>query len=128
MTNKSSSSGFSVIEVLVAVSISAIVLTSTASAFIAQLRFTTRGETRTEAMLASQQVIDDLRASKISTLPPSGMMPGRYISIGARTYLVQIEICPVSDYCTSNNIRHFAVSTTYKGEKIYSTETVFAKL
>ena len=121
-------SGFSLIEVMVAMVIFGVVSASMAPVFMNHLKFNTAMEVRSGAYAAAQQVLDDLRSQDPSSMPSSGSSAATSVPAGDRIYSVVTSYCLQASYCASANIRHLKVEVSYKGNLVYSVETVFTKL
>jgi type II secretion system protein I len=119
--------GFTLLEVLVSLSIFSIVSAGMAKSFAFQLSTNSRNERKSAAILAAQQVLDDLRSRDPNTFPTSGSNT-QTVSIGERDFSVVTSYCSVSSYCTSTNIRHLKVDVNLLGETQYSVSTVYAQL
>ena len=119
--------GFTLLEVLVSMTILAVVSLSMATSFTMHLRTNTRMEQKSGAIAAAQQALDAIRVQDIDTLPTSGSSP-QTISIGGRDYQVTTTYCTIASYCAASSTRHITVGVNYRGHQIYSTETVYTKL
>ena len=119
---------FSMLEVLVALTILAIVI----GAYLSSLRYQTRlnyqNEVRSAAMQAAQQVLDELRTKDPTTMPSSGTDGPRTIDIENRTFTVVVSYCEQSAFCPTNDVRHLTVHSDYKNERRYSVQTIYTKL
>lgn len=124
--HSSSQRGFTMIEVLVALALFAIVSAVMTASFLGQMSFTLRAEERQGAIAAVTQALDQLRLSDPSTLPTSGSAT-QTVSAGEREYQVVTIYCQNSSLCGSSS-RHIVVSATYRNQKIYEAQTVFARL
>lgn len=122
------SSGFTLLEVLVSITILALVTASIGPAFHNFFQANTQMERRTAAIEAAQQVLDNLRFEETDTLPASGTGTTQSITVANYPFLVTPEFCSDSSYCTSNNTRHILVSVEFNGEEIYEIQTVYTKL
>ena len=121
------SRGFTLLEVLVALSILGIVSAGLVPNFIRQLKFNTQSEVRAEAIEAAVRVLDLLRLADPTGLPSSGSSDQAIVSIGDRDFGVTTAYCPETTYCTSNT-RHLRVLVAYKNDQVYTVDTVFTKL
>ncbi|MCB0360519.1 MAG: type II secretion system protein [Bdellovibrionales bacterium] len=128
MTSKQSQSGFTMIEVLFALAIFAIVLAGMPNFFLAQLQLSSRSQIRTEAISVAKQELDVLRLTNPATMPTSGSVGPTTISLHDRNYEVTTYYCENATYCASNTSRHIRVEVTYGGESIYDVQTVYTKL
>lgn len=122
----SNQNGYTILEVLVAVAILAIVISYSSTAVVNQVGANYRAVVRSEAAQAAQSVIDDLRNMDVPSMKTTGADPAINITVNAgRTYSVVVEYCKNTTYCTSSEARHVAVSVNHGGKDVYNTETVF---
>jgi prepilin-type N-terminal cleavage/methylation domain-containing protein len=124
--NYSNSSGFTLVEVLVAMSIFAVVSAIMAPSFLYQLKVNYKAELKNGAISVTQQVLDSLRPTEISSLPTTGSST-QNISAGDRTYSVKTTYCKNTNWCGTSS-RHLNLDVYYRNERIYGTETVFSQL
>lgn len=120
--------GFTLLEVMITMVIFGIVAASMASAFAAQAWFNTRSESRSEAVAAAQQVLDQLRFEDPASLPESGSDDPVDVTVGNHTYQVVVSYCTVPSFCTTANNRHIQVDVSYYDTVRYSVQTVFTRL
>ena len=122
--------GFTVVEVLAALAICSIVASAAASATLFHLRANNRAEVKSEAIIATEQVLDELRVDDPSTFPVTGSDPTRNVTIGNRIYAVVISYCSGASaaYCTSNNIRAVHATTRLHGTVQHEIDTIFTQL
>ncbi len=118
------SRGFTLVELLAAMSILAILLMGVTITSMGNLRSNRNMELRYEAIQAAQTVIDDIRFTDISTL---GSAIHRDVQIGPRSYDVDVTFCEKSEFCLSDEIRHIAVNVSLDTKQIYQTDTVFTQ-
>jgi prepilin-type N-terminal cleavage/methylation domain-containing protein len=122
------SAGFSLVEILVSLSITSIAMLAVGNAIATHIWFNTRSEQRSGAILAAQQVLDPLRLVDPSTLPTSGTS-STTVTIGALNYTVTTTYCPTGQsYCTSNNIRYMTTKVVLNGTQFLSLDTAFSQL
>lgn len=121
-------SGFTLIEVLVSLSIFGIAALALGQAYSTHLSFNTLSEARTGGIAAVTRVLDQLRVQDPATLPATGTDADRSIVIGQRTFLVSISYCSPTTYCTSNNIRQIHATAKLHGSIVYAVDTIFAQL
>jgi len=122
-------SGYTLIEVIVAMGILATVISYSSVSFVTHLSANHRGEIRSEAAQAAQTVIDELRGEEVGDLPQSGSSPSRDIQVNDnRTFKVDVAYCTDSSLCAIGSARHLDVEVTYREEVVYRTETVFTAL
>ena len=117
--------GFSLMEVLVSLSVMAIVLANIIPTFAFQLKQNTKAEVRTAALQAGQRVIDELRFVSPAAMPSSGAGTAQTIAVDGRNFTVTPYYCLRSSYCTSSSARHITVRVVFQGTQVYETETVF---
>lgn len=121
-------SGFTLIEVIVSISLFGIMLSTLPTAFISFMRFNTQMELRSQAMAAAQYVLDEMRLENPQTMPTSGV-DSEVVTIGSRNFLVNIRYCTNAAFCGASTMRHIAVQVDYgEQDDIYAVETVFTKL
>lgn len=120
--------GFTLVEVMVALTIFALVSASMMGAFLQQSRFNTLSEQKTEAIAAAQLVMDEIRVMDPASLPGSGSWEPEEIEIGDRVYQVRASFCERAELCLSNSIRHVTVSVEHNGRPMFEVETVYAQL
>ncbi len=123
---------FSLIEILVALSILAFVLTAFHTSLTQASNSIKNAEIKSEAQIAAQQVLDVLRLANPSTLPRTRTSdPAENIIVGRTTYQVLVTYCSNLTYCpptTTNDTRHVAVDVKYNNQLVYEVESVFTKL
>jgi prepilin-type N-terminal cleavage/methylation domain-containing protein len=119
---------FSLLEVLVAITLFSIVSMGLARGFIMQMRSNTDSEIRAQALSAAQFVLDRLRTVDLASLPSSGSATPEIIAISGRNYSVIISYCSLSSYCIAATTRHLRASVSYQNEKRYEVDTVFTQL
>ncbi len=119
--------GFTMIEVLVALSLFGIITAGITSVFVNHLKYNSVAGQRTGAIDAAQQQLDNLRKDDPTTMPVTGNTTSSIV-IGTRTYSVVTKYCTVSSYCSSVNQRHLRVEVSYIGTLLYVVETVYTKL
>lgn len=123
----SSQQGFTLLEVLVAITLLSLVAAAMAPAFVGQLITNRRSEVRTEAMAVAQQVLDGMRSNDPSTLPSTGSDPVFQRDGGEKTFDVLVSYCVNPDFCTARS-RHITVSLSYMDQEVYEIETIFTRL
>jgi len=119
--------GFSLIEVLIALGIFGIVASSVALGFINFLRFNTNAEVRTGAVTVAQQTIEAYRYADPTSLPSSGTT-STALTMDGRSYDIDTTFCANPAFCATANNRHISVEVRYRGELQYSVETVYTQL
>lgn len=120
--------GFTIIEVLVAITLFSIVSMGLAGGFVMQLKTNNDNAIRIQAISAAQQVLDSLRVSDPASFPSAGDDTARNISVAGRVFSVVISYCAIPSLCTAATTRHLRASVTYKGKKRYEVDTVFSQL
>lgn len=120
--------GVTLIEVLVSMSLFAIASLAIGHAFNTHVMFNNKSEKKSGAIVAAQQVLDQLRVLDPATFPTSGSDADRSVTVGSRTYTVSVQYCNPTTYCTSNNIRFIHVAAKLNGQTEYSVDTVFSQL
>jgi prepilin-type N-terminal cleavage/methylation domain-containing protein len=126
MKNNFESSGFTLVEVLVAMALFSIVSAIMAPSFLYQLQTNTNAELKNGAIAVTQQILDSVRAKEVSSLPTSGVST-QSISAGERNYSAKTSYCLNPSWC-DNSSRHLSVDIYYRNKKVYGTETVFSQL
>ncbi len=120
--------GFTMMEVLVAMTIMALVSAAMAPVFHQHAKTNTEMEKRTAAVEAAQQILDLLRFSDMTTLPTSGAGTTQTINTSGYAFSATPYYCRTADLCQSTSTRHITVEISYQNEKIYELETVYTKL
>jgi len=129
LSQRRAQAAFTLVEVMVAMSIFALVTASMMSAFTRQMRWNTESERNMGASAVAQQVLDSLRIVDPTTMPASGTAAAQNIVLGDRTYNVYVTYCPTgTTFCTSDNVRHIRVRVDYRLHTLFTTETVYAAL
>lgn len=119
--------GFTLVEVLVALMIFALVSALMAPSFIYHQTVNSNQEIRTGAMAAAQRTLDDLRTETISGLPSSGSVGPTTISVDGKNFAVTTTYCGDPSLCDTNT-RQLEVAVSFRNEVIYEVETVFTAL
>lgn len=125
--NMKNSKGFSLMEVLISMSIFSIVAASTVPAFLNQLDHNTQMELRAQAYAAAQQVLDDYRVLEVSTIPDSGSASPVTVNVAGRNFEATTSFCDQAALC-SLTTRHLTVAVQYQGEELYEVQTVYTQL
>lgn len=120
--------GTSMVEVLVALCVMAIVVGQIAPSVAFHMHVNTQAERKTLAIAAAQQVLDELRFQDPTTLPNTGPGPTSDITMDGLVLKVTPYYCLNTALCSSNTVRHVTVRTTLYGIQLYETETVYTKL
>lgn len=123
---------FSLLEMLVAISILAFVLTAFHSSLSHASTSIKNAEIKSEAQIAGQQVLDLIRLSNPAILPDTITSDAaENIIVGNTTYQVVATYCRNENYCppiTTNDTRHVAVDVYFNNELIFEVESVYTKL
>ena len=125
---KSSQSGFTIVEVLVALMIMSIVIAFSTASFVFSSRSNHNAEIRSEASQAGQTVLDEIRRLPVEQMRTSGTETRNVNVNSARRYSVQVNYCSNGTYCSSNEVRQMSVTVTRNNETVYKTETVYTNL
>ena len=120
--------GFTLIEVMAAMLIFSVLLGGLAPVFVAQLQRNTNSEIRTGAVSAAQFTLDEYRLIDPTTLPSTGTQGPDDLEINGRTYQITTTFCAEASFCASANNRHLTVEVDYRGDAIFSTQTVYTQL
>ena len=119
--------GFTMLEVLVSLTIFAIISTGLAQAYVVQLRSNTGSEIRAQGVQAVQRALDQLRTQDITALPTSGTGSAENIVVDGKTFAVTVTYCPIATYCSTSQ-RSVRARATFRNKIIYEVDTVFAQL
>jgi prepilin-type N-terminal cleavage/methylation domain-containing protein len=120
-------SGFTLLEVLVALGLFALIAGGLDPAIRSNAKRNDRMERATSAIHAAQNILDDYRSKRIRDLPTSGERPAVVVSIDQRDYHVSVFICEDNALCDAET-RRLRVVVTNRGEELYETETLFTEL
>ena len=123
-----SKKGFSLLEVLISISLFTVAAMALAQAFSYQLAFNNANEIRGGAIMAAQQVLDVYRVQDPAILPQSGSSPEQFLTIGGRTYSVVAYFCEQAIYCQSNRVRQIRAAVHYQNKKFYEVQTIYSQL
>lgn len=119
--------GFTLLEVLVALTLFLIVSALMAPVFVAHLKYNLEASQKSGAIVASQQALDELRVQDVTGLPLSGTVGPTNMVVGERTYQVLTTYCLNASWCTAT-ARHITVNVSFKNKSLFTTETVYALL
>lgn len=125
LTHKTES-GFSLVEVMVAMSIFVTVSAMMAPSFIYHLKTNYMAEVKNGAIAATQQRLDVIRSQDPSSLALTGN-DTQNITVGERTFAVKTIYCNNSAWCTQSS-RHLKIEVTHRNKVVYRAETVFSQL
>lgn len=120
--------GFTLVEVLAALAIFGLLAAGMGPVFLQQLQQNRLAEIKTEAMGAAQVALDKLRIQDPATLPATGNGTVQTITVGSHTFSVTPSYCEVASFCSSPTVRHIRVRVTYKGQQVFTTQTVYSQL
>ncbi len=145
---RSSEEGFTIIEALVSLTILGVSLFSLTDIFLYNRTIAIKSGMRMEAVAVSQQILDDLRQSDISTFPMSGIktyndLPSNpYTATPSLTALstasstptplhsfsASITYCGQAGFtCNPSSSRYIHLEVQYNGKTIYTVETAYTK-
>ena len=117
--------GFTFIEIMVAIGIFAIAMGTMFSSVLTQARTNNQAERKVGASVATQLVLDSLRAENPSTLPMSGSDDPRTVTIDDQDFEVTVTYCLEASLCKADSTRHITAEAAFNGETLYDLETVF---
>lgn len=117
--------GFTIVEIMVALSLLAILGAAVLSSQMANVRANIQTEIRMQGNTVVRQGLEELRSRDI--LPVTGSEKSDITS--GRTFEVVKEFCPSSNDppCTPTSI-HVRVTANYEGKPVSSADTVFTKV
>ena len=116
--------GFTLIEVMVALSILGLTSSLMLVSFLNQVRTINRNVVKSGAVIAAAFVLDEIRSRDIATLPTSGSDAPVQITRDSKDYDVTISYCLNAALCSSAT-KHLTASVSYKSKEVYSVETVY---
>ena len=119
--------GFTLLEVLVSLGLFSIISTSLAASFAHHLKTNNLTERKSAAVMAAQQVMDEVRVQDPATLPSTGRTT-QTVTIGNRAFTVVTDYCSETTYCTSANIKHIKITVSFSNQSVYQVSTVYAQL
>lgn len=119
--------GFTIIEVLAALSIFGVIAVFLAPIFSSHFRHNTRSELRSGAVAAAQQILDEYRQQMISSLPTGGS-EDRNVTVGGRQFAATVTFCTRAEYCALSSTRHIKVQVKQNTDQLYEVETVYTEL
>lgn len=129
-----SEQGMTLVETIVALVIFLIILGFMIPLFAKQRINTIKNEIETGAVTVSQQIMDELRQTNITTLPNSGSttaLPSgeslTSISVMNKVYSATIFYCETAVNCSSG-ARHIRVQVNYNGQTVYQVTTVYTQV
>ena len=116
--------GFTLIEVMVALSILGLTSSLMLASFLNQVRTINRNVVKSGAVIAAAFVLDEVRSGDISALPISGSAAPVQITRDSKDYDVTISYCLNAALCSSST-KHLTASVSYKSKEVYNVETVY---
>ena len=121
-------SGFSILEIMIAIAILAVLLIAIIPAFTGFLRTNKSSEERTVAITLAQERLEALRLQDPRTLPSSGFTE-TVVSRNGKAYRVRTLYCTNAALCNSVTRQIVVRVEQGSGRKvIYEVGTVFTKL
>lgn len=120
------SSGFTLVEALVALGILMIVLATVVPLFVSNTRLNTRTEERAQATSAIETVLDDLRASPVNSLPRNGTQDV-VTNVGGKNLTVRVTYCLITTQC-SDAARMLTAQYLSGTRVVLSAETIFTEV
>jgi prepilin-type N-terminal cleavage/methylation domain-containing protein len=121
-------SAFSLLEVLVSMSLLSISLSAIYPATHSFMKHIHGMGLRTEAVAVAQQKFDELRQLTPDDLPDSGTDGPETYSGGEHDFDVYTTYCANALLCPSDRTRHIQVSVQYQGKELYHVDSVFTRL
>lgn len=116
--------GFTLVELLAALSVMSIFLLTVTSSFMQNMRHNLNSAIYYGAIQAGQKKLDELRHLDVTTITASTTN----VPNGGRTYSVVVTLCETPTLCPSTKVKQINVDVNYKNELIYETETIFTEL
>lgn len=121
-------SGFSLLEVLVAIAIFALAASEMLPAFNNFTGRNSYSHVKVGALQAAEQVLDQLRSVDPSSLPSSGNDGGQSVIVGNDTFVATTYYCAQASFCSGLSTRHLKVDISKNDQSIIKIETVFTAL
>jgi type II secretion system protein I len=121
-------SGFTLLEVLVAMTIFSLAAVGMAQAFVTHLKANNTSEIRSQATHAAQLVLDQLRTVDPALLPSTGNGSAETVAVNNRAFSVVVQYCADSSLCPSSSTRHLRAKVSYRNAEVYRVDTVFTQL
>lgn len=120
------SSGFSLIEAIIAVSLLGIALAAIVPSFVSYAGVNRDSEIKTQALAVAQEVFDELRwTGTFSNWPASGTL--RQISREGRTFDAVITWCTSELELCDTNIRHVQVEVRFNDRTYFTAQTAYTQ-
>lgn len=125
---KSSESGFSMVETLVALGVMGILCSTLALALVAQARMNKHSQIVAGAVVAAERVLDNMRAAPITDLPTTGSQTTSGVIVGPNNFTVVSQFCRTSSICSGGStVRQVTLDVKLNSKSIYGIETVFSQ-
>ena len=121
------SQGLSIVEVLVALAIIGIILTTVFTGLLSNALLNDKTEQKSGGAIAVQRVLDATRVGDPKDLPSSGTSAAQSIVVNNRTYQVYTDYCTVAQYCTAS-ARSLRVRAQFGSVDVASAETVYTSV
>jgi prepilin-type N-terminal cleavage/methylation domain-containing protein len=119
--------GFSLLEVLLAVTLIGLIVIGVLPAMLACKDTNSLNEIRSGAAAAAQRVMEEHRRADPALLPTSGSSAVEVVTVGDRDYEVISYFCLEPAWCDLVS-RHIVVEVGHGTETVVSIETVFTQL
>ena len=119
--------GFTLLEVMAALTIFGVLIVGILPAFVAHSRFIKNAEVRTGAIQVAQTRMDELRQVDPISLPTTGSSSSSY-SAGGRAYSVVTQYCQNASLCSGTAVRHIRLDIRFRGSSVYDLETIYTQL
>jgi prepilin-type N-terminal cleavage/methylation domain-containing protein len=130
-----SDQGFTLVEAMVSLIIFGVVLAGVLPVFVTFTLGTIQNNAETGAIAISQQILDELRQTRVTTLPnasdpPAAKTQTRTIQYEqtSNTYQATINYCQRSEFCNEDS-RHISVAVRLASspETLYEVETIYTE-
>lgn len=118
--------GFSLVEVLVSLSIIMLISTGIFHSLMMNIKHTRNSFYRSQAVQVAQEYLDRLRHQDPTSIPSSGNATDS-ITIGEREFEIDVSYCLKNQFCGLNT-RHVSLEIFHNGVKYFDVETVYTKL
>ncbi|MBB6098243.1 type IV pilus modification protein PilV [Deinobacterium chartae] len=120
---KRRSQGFTLIEVLIALTVFGIAMMAIIPMFVSNMQMNSDSELRTQGAHLAQDYIEALRLKDPGALAAET----KTVNVGSRTFRIESEYCTKSSLCGSGS-KHILVKVRHNNEIVFQTETVFTQL
>ena len=118
--------GFSVVELMIAVGLFSVCLSSLASTCYRFLGMNTKMEQRIAAQTVAQDLLEGYRQQDPAALPSTGSSSATIVK-GSRSFDTSTQYCVNASYCTTSS-RQLTVTVSYRGATMVTLTTVFTAL